>query len=576
MTTTKNLFWYIFAFISGLLLIALFLLPVLNFGGDIVEYHGITESLIKNGSIALTKEAADNLSHYLQPAYLVDPQYYIQGVDGKRYPVHFIFYSLLAMPIRILLKVFQLNELNTLRLTNLALLTATSYYLLRTYLTSARSRVSYLLLTYLSPLMWFLIWPGPDVYYLCMMLLSLFFFFDRRFILALVFMALASWQSQPLIIAFAGMFGYYLSQFISKQQLKDGTYVGILINKLPLLFGIGLLALVPYAYNFYFFGTFTPWTILKDGWTLIHGFGPQNMSLKKLYEQFFDLNFGLFWYAPVILTLGVASVITERKNRQLLLTAVLMVITAFFYQTNPAWHYGTSGFGPSRHAIFLLPFLIYAGIRFLDKFFLRSLALAFLVITQLGIMSFNGFISPNLLNTLQMSPYASFVLDHAASLYNPTPEIFVDRTLHADFSYPKSAYYKVNGKCTKAYVLLTDKDALVANCGYIPTKYQDKFDDPYSRKTNYPRQVKTISATFWPDPGSCGDNFFPTPERPYVCMKTLFDVMKDTGLVDPTRFTQVDKLPGVWRLKEGTPVNITIPPGYFVQHYSFDGFYVNY
>ena len=73
-----------------------------------------------------------------------------------------------------------------------------------------------------------------------------------------------------------------------------------------------------------------------------------------------------------------------------------------------------------------------------------------------------------------------------------------------------------------------------------------------------------------------GENFFPTPEKPYVCMKTIFDTMKDTGLVDPSRFTQVDKLPGVWRLKEGTPVTVTIPPGYFVQHYSFDGFYVNY
>jgi len=336
-----------------------------------------------------------------------------------------------------------------------------------------------------------------------------------------------------------------------------------LVNKLPILFGLGILALIPYAYNFIIFGTFTPWTILKDGWTLIHGFGPQNMSLKKLFEQFFDLNFGLFWYAPMLLILGVTSVIVNRKNLQLVFTALSMIITAFFYQTNPAWHYGTSGFGPSRHAIFLLPFLIYASILLLEKFFLRKVALVLLVITQLVIMSFNGFLFPNLLNTLQMSPYAAYVLDHAASLYNPTPEIFVDRTLHQDYSYPHSAYYKYQGSCTKAYVLITDKDALVANCGFIPDKYVNSFDDPYARKTNYPRQVQTISATFWPDPGSCGDNYFPTPEKPYVCMKTIFDAMRDTGLVDPARFTQVDKLPGVWRLKEGAPVKVTIPPGLF-------------
>jgi len=59
-----------------------------------------------------------------------------------------------------------------------------------------------------------------------MMLLSLFFFFDRKFVPALIFMALASWQSQPLGIAFAGMFGYYIFSIRLKQQLKDGTYVG--------------------------------------------------------------------------------------------------------------------------------------------------------------------------------------------------------------------------------------------------------------------------------------------------------------------------------------------------------------
>jgi hypothetical protein len=41
------------------------------------------------------------------------------------------------------------------------------------------------------------------------------------------------------------------------------------------------------------------------------------------------------------------------------------VITAFFYQTNPAWYHGTSGYGPSRHAIFYyLTYLFYLLLSF--------------------------------------------------------------------------------------------------------------------------------------------------------------------------------------------------------------------
>ncbi len=54
--------------------------------------------------------------------------------------------------------------------------------------------------------------------------------------------------------------------------------------------------------------------------------------------------------------------------------------------------------------------------------------------------------------------------------------------------------------------------------------------------------------------------------------------MKYTGVKEEDRFTALSDYPypGIWKLKAGLPVNITVPPGYIINYYSFEGIYVNY
>ncbi len=321
----------------------------------------------------------------------------------------------------------------------------------------------------------------------------------------------------------------------------------------------------------------TPWTILKDGWTLIYGFGMHNMSLQKLFEQFFDLNIGLFWYAPVLLLTGIILVSFHlRRNIPLMVISLGFMTTAFFYQTNPAWHYGTAGFGPTRHILFFLPLLIYIFTMYTKQTTRYFIVIALFVVTQAYILNFMGFVTPPLEKTLYHSPYATFVLDHFPALYNPTPEIFVDRTHHTDLSYPTTAIYQVNGKCKKAYILLTDVDAVTKTCGPLSQQYQGKFDNDLLRKTNYTRKVKTREATLWPDPGSCVPDYLPTPNKPFICLHTQAEVLKYTGIINPERIYNIDKATGVWKIKQGDPFELTVPPGYIVNHYSFEGVYVTY
>ncbi len=578
MSLSTKIFWFLFALITLTITIFFLKYPPINSGGDIAEYHGITESILKDGTIYLGDISSFNIKTYLQAAYLNDPGYYVTGRDGERYPVHFIFYSILAIPIRLILKLIQLNELNTLRMTNLVIMTISTWYILKTFLPTTFKKSVLLLTLYLSPLIWFLFWPGPDVYYTVLLLVALFLFGAKRYIPAAIVLALSSWHSQPLVVLLAAALAYYGYTKMSVVKQQNETHVGIALKALLIAAGVLALGFIPYLYNLYAFGVLTPWTIFKDGWTQLNGFGMQNMSLWKLYEQFFDLNFGLLWYAPILVLFGTYAAIrggfTDHRKWLLL---VAMIITCFFYQTNPAWHYGTAGFGPSRHILFAIPFLIYFMVSYIQPKLSHYFILVLFVLSQLSIMSFNGWLTPKLENTLVNSPLATYVLSNYPSYYSPTPEIFVDRTNHTDEGFLRTAIFKSEGVCTKAYVITTDKAWLEKFCGKTPSQYDVLFGNPYDTKTTVVRTAPVLEATFWPDAAACGIDYQPSDERPYICLKTHEDAARVFN-VPSNRLTKLKDFdyPGVWKLTNGTPLRVTIPSGYIMDAALLEGFYVNY
>jgi hypothetical protein len=572
---TEQTFKKVF-FITLIFLTAFFLFFYkIQLAGDIPEYYGITQSLISHGGVNLTLEDKQKLSEQLNPGYFELPGYYIVGRNGNRYPVHFIFYSFLLLPIRLILEFLSANPIRSFSIVNTLILMSTIFVISRFFVKDNQKRLLLLALTIFSPIMFFLSWPGPDVYYIALLLLSIYLYFSKKLFLATLLAIFASWHSQPLIIiAF-----YFGLRFVLEQAKSIGTK--LVFNKQFVLQSLllGVLVLFPYLYNLYAFGVLTPWTVIQDGWTVLYGFGLHNASLKKLFEQFFELNMGLFWYAPFLVILGFWFGLKNLiKNKEYLYILLIFLATAFFYQTNPAWHYGTAGFGPSRHIIFFIPLLIYLVVdnfRFnFSKLF--NVMISGLFIVQLFVLSLNSFLSPNFTNTLQNSPFSKIVLNNTPVLYNPTSEIFVDRTNHADLGYVSSAIYKnSNGECRKAYILKHDREFLLKECGDIPSSLERFFDDPLKKPSDVVRTIYTIKAYFWPIAGICNkDEQLDTN----ICIRSFDQLVKETGLKVNNNFSVMPfgNYDGVWQVESETPFKITIPVGYFVDAYSFEGVYVNY
>ncbi len=433
--------------------------PVPDPAGDIPEYFGITETVLRHGSVALTPDDRRYLSSVLHPEYFSNPGYYVTGLGGQRYPVHFIGYSLLIVPVRVLLELAGLSPLYVFGIGNTMILFFILIYILKYFFSHDARGAALVAMVLASPLMFFLNWPGPDMLVMALVLLGFFFWHEEKPLPAAAVFALASWHSQPVIVLSAAALAYRFLTEIKRDRTGR-----------PYRFSLAVLSLasVPYLYNLTVFGAWTPWTGLADGWTRLYGFGIRNLSLTKLAEQFLDLNTGIFWYAPLLTVFACAAVITYRYTSRWVWMAAGMLITLFTFQTNPAWHYGTAGYGPSRHALILVPFFLSAVTVWLPKKRSTLLLVSAILIFQLPSLVANNYIFPIFSNTLVHTPLARLVLERYPAIYNPTPEIFTDRTNHSDPDHPVSAVFRTRTACRKAYVLTADIDRVIGECGPFP------------------------------------------------------------------------------------------------------------
>lgn len=579
----NGLSWLLLAVVAGSLTWYFTTQATIQQAGDIAEYYGITQTVITEQTLALSPTQQTELEKRLHPEYFHgNPHNYLTNSEGVRYPIHFVFYSILAVPIRLLLEAVGGDPLKSLWLLNvwsLMLALATIWW---RYVKNWWQRLVILGLTVLSPLMSFLIWPGPDLWYLSLLLVAMFAFLNKERRLSVLLTVLASWHSQPLIVLAGLLAGYDIATSTQWELSRHHQNLTLNLNKIWQYLLIGAIGLLPYAYNLYAFNSPTPWIVIQDGWTQIRGFGLHNASLQKTFEQLFDFNIGQFWYAPALFVISLASLAVAiwKKNWQVLALAVCTMIAAVFYQTNPGWHYGTAGYGPGRHALLYIPLVIMLSFQlFRHKKVIPIVLLTVALLSQMVVLSFNNFLEPDLTRTLHHSVLAKYVLEHYPHLYNPTPEIFVDRTNHDDQTLPTSAIYKnKEGKCVKAWVLYTDQDLLEAECGALTPDQKFLLDNRFLRLSNQPRQVVTTQATFWPYSDACSETFLKTDSKPYECIRTRADIARLTGVTDTQRFTTVPEYPypGIWKLNPGPPILMTVPAGYIIHHQSLEGTYVEF
>ncbi len=344
-------------------------------GGDIVEYLGITQTLSSHATLDLKESDKAVIKKIIGPIYQENGEYYLEGRNNLRYPTHFPLYSILAMPIRTALHIFHLNELLSFSLLNLLILFLTGLFCLKNGFKQESEKIPFLLLLLVSPVFFYITWPGPELLIICLLLAGIFLLKNGRSTLGILFMIIASWQSQPLLLI---PLAVLLNQTVTGYK-KHG------LQKKNL--ALALFLAVPNIYYFFLFNSPTAFAKLA-------GFGLSNFTMQKPLELFFDPNFGLFFYAPLLFIFGIVGII-HYKKKGLLPFLLICACTSVLYTTITNWNHGAPGYGPNRYSLFLIPFLLFLGTSFVAKSRWKDQLLVLLLVIQIPILIFNGLLFPN-------------------------------------------------------------------------------------------------------------------------------------------------------------------------------------
>ena len=445
---------------AGALLVAAALVLPLRLHGDAGEYLLMLESWHRHGSPEWRAGDVESLRGLLaKDGLAVDESRvlsnYQRAESGRLYCYHFWAYSLAGLPARAALEALGLSPLRALPLTNaaafgLALLGCAALP------GSPGRRLGLLGLLLFSPALAFLMWPHPEVVAFACVATALARSARGQGSAAVLAAALASLQNPPLLLLVGGLVaGALVSAWRTR---RVGTAVRAGLAALP--------ATLPPAFFAWNFGVLNLSVRPAEA--------AQSLSATRALDLALDPNLGLLPHAPLTLALALTIALVATVRRRLvpaLLVLVLTPLLAFACTANSNWNNDTAG--PSRYLAWIFPllaFVVAGGAASPERPLGRAAggALALALVTQAApLLARGGPLAPS--DFLRHSWAARLVLDRWPRLYNPAPEVFVERTLGHEQAFEGPVVYRDPvARCRKAWLQPRHAETLLALCGAPP------------------------------------------------------------------------------------------------------------
>ena len=298
---------------------------------------------------------------------------------------------------------------------------------------------------------------------------SLVFRHDGRRTAAVLTMALASLQAAPLALAAAlfwaeGAWGARRLGWDARLRAVGRLSLALAPVLVPALF-----ALVAFRH---------PSPLVLAG-----AYDRRHVSAFRALELLVDPNLGLLPYVPLTLALALVLALVRLARRRAdsdarpsptwLLAAVALAALASTGAAN--WNHGTVG--PSRYGLWLLPFLFILLAEALEGPSRRARRVVvplavFAALSQGALACARGGVhAPE--DYTRHSLVARSVLERWPALYNPTTEIFIERTEHREINpalvRTEPVVYRSAAGCRKAWLQKRHLAEVTVSCGGPPT-----------------------------------------------------------------------------------------------------------
>ncbi len=351
---------------------------------------------------------------------------------GRQEFSHFWFFPLLAAPLLVLTDQFGLHPLTAFTLLNGILLTAALAAIVQVF--SALPALAILA----SPLAWFVARAQVEVFSFTFLTLAIAAAARGRWGWATVAIAVASTQNAPIAAVIPLLWIVAAVEWMRENSARASTWPhrDEMIRASGWIAMAGVIALLHPIYYLHQLGVLTPQQ-LNGG---IAGSLP---AARKLLAPLFDSNIGFLWWLPLttlVSGVGLAVIAVKsqggncRSRAQLKLLLIASAIGCWFLfvfaQTTNVNSGGTVHL--SRYALWLLPLTLPALAAAGDLLNDRAHAIALVSLVVLFALYLGYFRPDQPERYVEHSPQATWLMAHAPQLFQPLPEIFVERTLHID------------------------------------------------------------------------------------------------------------------------------------------------
>lgn len=470
---------YLFV-IASLLIIVLVLIcrPILI--GDGREYLGMTISYSNHLTPNLTEEdRIERKELEIKNNYIFDDSFeysgYYKGLDGEYYSYHFWFYSLISLIPYVVLDLVGMNALKVFQIVNGLLVVFLLYKISRNSYLNEKGKLWLNFATIASPIVLYIPWSHTEVFSYVLLTIGLLDYLDNRKRASIVYITVASLQNPAISLVALSILIY---EIFKKRNLLDKENIILTL--------ISTIVFIPSIFYWLYFRKFN--LIAAAGYS-----SKEYITLNKVVSLFFDPNFGMFIYVPLLLILILYLIF--KRDKKVLFTVLLLFIIAIICSTQENWNSGMMYI--NRYSVWMIPLLFIATIHFIqsqsNKVFFRYL-LTFLLTT--GLITSICVKNYNLSNYLNFNILSQILLSNTPTIYNPVPEVFAERALGVEKDFRGDLPITlINSEGIRKSLVLSDDNQLEYLNGEV--KYGSKsLGILKTFKSQEDIFVNTISASF--------------------------------------------------------------------------------
>ncbi|MEK7888707.1 hypothetical protein AAB992_16495 [Burkholderia contaminans] len=430
-----------------------------NISGDGLEYTLMAQAFLDHGTPDITPgdyrevqsykgDAETNVSEVAGRSSPTASPPFFRDRNGQYYSYHFWFYSLFVAPFLFLIKLFGIATPWAFTVTNLVFTVVASCAICTWRGVGREQRLLLLTLYWSCGTIPYVSWTHPEVFSASLLVVSMVMALSRRYVIAAIAAAMVAQQNPPalFLVAILLVFDFHLN-FKKKRSVMPS------VRKVMEWSACVAVAFLSIAFFFVHFRVGN--LIANSGFT-----DARLISLERLWSFYFDLCQGaivLLWPLLVIVPAMLVCGLAGKKLKAEKFVAAMVLVLASIVLAVPS----VSATNFNSGASFILRYAYWASIPLLFAVaVLSSDGAGGRAIACIGVVAFSAlnisYYKDNWWSYLYYTAAAEKVMNEFPGLYNPVPEIFIERGRHVDGAMNDKAiyYYASNGEVRK--VLLNE------------------------------------------------------------------------------------------------------------------------